>query len=232
MNWFGIIRPIEVELCSILDAVVFLANPSEKLPAHITVRGPCDSQSKALGTNSSSCYGSLVHVLGAGHFFSSGQATVFLKVDSDFLKSYWYKPDFPYNPHITLYDGNDFDFACKLYNIVNEKRLFFAFQSSGLIAASSVKGQSTLDLSFDLDSNFLKSHLGQHVDNSYIRKLNDGKRLYYIQRILDYFFWVLHKPKTSDFLADSMVSSWHRQHRPIQSSTHSHWKIAHSKVQQ
>ena len=88
-----------------IDAIRVLAHPSEKHRAHITVRGPYQRASNRLDSVNRSIESSEINIDGSGNFFESGQNTVYLRCRSPNLESVWYKPDYGFNPHITLYDG-------------------------------------------------------------------------------------------------------------------------------
>ena len=120
-----------------LNLAIFVANPLEKWPAHVTVAGPFphrNSVPKAVPFHSE------VNVRGVGRFNGSGQNTVFLNVESDELRKYWNKPDYGYNPHITIYDGDDPKLADMIYISLKTLDPFFSFPVKKLKRVKSVKG--------------------------------------------------------------------------------------------
>ena len=56
--------------------------------------------------------GDIIRICGVDRFDFPESSVVFLRVESQHLESIWWKPDYPkqvygFNPHISLYSGND-----------------------------------------------------------------------------------------------------------------------------
>jgi hypothetical protein len=124
------------EIAACLDTARLLADSAARWRAHITVRGPYDSeiQTEALAR---ALVGNIVTVFGVGRF--AGQAgaqqnTVVLRCDGTRLRVVWDKPDFPYNPHITLYDGPDPAVADAVAEVLGRHRLSLRFVSDRLVS--------------------------------------------------------------------------------------------------
>jgi len=192
-RWFNFVFFADPEIQSWLDAIVFFANPSEKNPAHITLRGPFNSKKRAAKVPGS-ISGSDISVLGTGHFFNDTQNTVFLRCGSDYLKQYWYKPDFGFNPHITLYDGESRDFAKKVLDACNKHRLFMSFEAGPIEIVSSVKGQKSFDLKLSLSPAQIEKVAGQKMALEDVAKMPGWKRLMVIERILAHLTGLSYSP--------------------------------------
>lgn len=97
---------------------------------HITVRGPyyrtisvdaIEGFQKVLEQ-----YPILIH--GAGLFTNPDEFIVYTKVYSENLKQVWRKPDYPikeygFNPHLTLYKGQDGGLAKEIYSFLEKENL-------------------------------------------------------------------------------------------------------------
>jgi hypothetical protein len=140
---FAFLYPDDHGLQELLDLAIFVLNPAEKLSAHITVAGPF-SDPKSLSPDTD--FFNKICVFGVDRFRSSHQNTILLKVDADDLKQIWDKPDFPFNPHLTIYDGDDWELADRLYEALFQLRLFFCFYVSRVTHVSLVKGQGSWNL--------------------------------------------------------------------------------------
>jgi hypothetical protein len=140
---FAFLYPDDPHVQELLDIAIFVLNPLEKLSAHVTVAGPFGDV-KELPREVEFCR--KVCVFGAGEFRSSQQNTIHLRVDARDLEEIWDKPDVPYNPHMTIYDGDDKELADRLYEALFQLRLYFCFFVSRVTHVSLVKGQGSLDL--------------------------------------------------------------------------------------
>jgi hypothetical protein len=140
---FAFLFPDDQRLQELLDLAIFILNPAEKLSAHITVAGPFNDP-RSLPEEWS--FVAKICGLGVDRFTSSHQNTIFIKVDAHEIKEVWNKPDFPYNPHLTLYDGDDWELADRLYEALYEQRMYFCFYVSRLTHIALIKGQGSWDL--------------------------------------------------------------------------------------
>ena len=171
-----------------IDAIRVLANPAEKHRAHITVRGPYLSHSKRSDVASRSVESSEINVSGSGNFFEAGQNTVYLKCASPNLEAVWYKPDYDFNPHITLYDGPSPDFARKLWHIVSSRPYEFSFVAGPLSRLVSTRGRQggMAALQADLDSRLLRDVASLETHQVNIESLGQEVRLQAIGKLCDY----------------------------------------------
>lgn len=147
-------------------------NPKEKLRAHVTLAGPYPS-TRSLPRETS--YVRKISLLGVGQFRSDWQNTVFIHVGASDLQTFWDKPDFPYNPHLTLYDGTDGIFATRLYEKLYETRLYLKFHVSRVFIVESIKGQGSMELLQSLDFGIAPELRGLSIDD--IRALTVDERL-------------------------------------------------------
>jgi hypothetical protein len=69
------------------------------------------------------------------------------------MRTVWRKPDYPYMPHLTLYDGLDHDLGDELYYRLRELRPIFKFYVSKMHVVES-KAQRDFDLISKLDLGF------------------------------------------------------------------------------
>lgn len=189
-RWYTILYPEMTSLRSCLDALIFLSNPTEKDGAHITLRGPYDTRG-AVPEISPELSGSEVSVFGAGQFFGEKQNTVYLRCDSPIIEKYWRKPDYPYNPHITIYDGQSREFAEKLYTMLKLHRLYMTLTIGEVLVKSSVKGQRSLNLLFGVDLDRISSVVGEPVDLRGADAMPDWRRLAMIDRICSKMMWIV-----------------------------------------
>ncbi len=142
-RYFVFLHILEPDISELLNIAIYTLNPLEKWGAHVTLAGPYES-AKNLPRSREFCQ--KIAVGGVGQFRGGGQNTVFLKIGSDELRSVWDKPDYPYNPHLTIYDGSDRDLADNLYAKLNEVRPILAFHVSRLDVVDSPKGELRLPL--------------------------------------------------------------------------------------
>jgi 2'-5' RNA ligase len=108
---------------------VAMHSPPKSAP-HVTIRGPYN---RPLPREQLLRYGRLlsshpVVLEGIGAFRSGDRETVYLKVQHPHLRQIWWKPDYPikefgFNPHVTLYEGNDADRAQRLQAFLRREDL-------------------------------------------------------------------------------------------------------------
>ena len=174
-------------LAACIDAIRVLANPAEKHRAHITVRGPYYRGRKQVGAVNRFVEGAEISINGSGNFFDTGQNTVYLRCESPNLGDVWDKPDFGFNPHITLYDGSSQSFAVNLWEIVSERTYEFSFIAGPLIPlVSSRRHQGGMALRADLDLRFIREVTGLDIYGGAIESLEQSERLKAIDKLCAY----------------------------------------------
>lgn len=173
---FYVLHIPNYEIRACVNTIRLLADPSEKWPAHITVRGPyeqaieCEELNKTLE-------GNCITIRGLGRFRGAGQRTVFFQCDGTRLGLVWEKKDFPYNPHITLYDGKSEGFADKLEAVARRYEYAVEFESDRLEPMITVKGVRRPDLFLSYDPVFMARILGEYVLTSEIITTSLERRL-------------------------------------------------------
>jgi len=199
---------------TLVDGIRLFADPYQKHEAHLTVRGPyVNIQRRLLEDWNKSLEVSKMRIKGAGTFFSASQNTVFLKCDAYDLKknNVWFKKDFKdeFNPHITLYNGGDREFALSLLEILNSYDFDFSIESNELKELRSPilkRGAYNVFeepfVSFYLDQKYLDQLLNGEMAHS-VKDISLNLRLHYIKTLAallhDYTTRDLQLPKTSSF---------------------------------
>ncbi len=167
-------------LQSSLDAMRFIANTKEKTPAHITLRGPYP-QSYNLRGLERKIRGAEVLANGVEAFFHEGQNTVFLRCHSERFREVWKKKDFPFNPHITIYDGSSRQFAKLLLKRLEQLHIRFQFVVGKLSALESHKGQYSTLLRQSFKEEFARNVVGEPLKVSEIDALSPERRVSLIE---------------------------------------------------
>jgi hypothetical protein len=185
MRVFYVLYIHETQLSDCIEAIRLLANPTEKSPAHVTVRGPY-GRKLPLKHLSDKISGKSVFVNKVGNFFPEGQNTVFFACSSPFLLSVWKKSDFGFNPHITIYDGNSKSFARKLYSIMRRCKYSFKFTAGRLEPYVSIRRQNGFHLQLTFNHRLVSQILGERLTSQDVPKLNIKQRLEYINMICRY----------------------------------------------
>jgi hypothetical protein len=185
MRVFYVLYIHDPELSDCLEAVRLLANPAERSPAHITVRGPYQRK-LSLDHLSERISGKSILVYKVGNFFQSGQNTVFFACLSPDLPSIWKKNDFGFNPHITIYDGDSASFARKLYSVMQRYNYSFRFTAGRLEPLVSLRKQNGFRLQLAFNQPLVSKILGERLTPKDVPKLSTTVRFKYIDKISAY----------------------------------------------
>jgi hypothetical protein len=101
-----------------------------RTPIHITVRGPYegDVPRSALASARDALQHDVLRIAGVGRFSNQEDQVVFFRVDSPNLRSVWWKPSFPieqfgFAPHISVYRGNDAEFADRVQMFLEDEHV-------------------------------------------------------------------------------------------------------------
>jgi hypothetical protein len=157
MRVFYVLFVADPHLRTALDAIRFLYDPLTRHSAHVTVRGPYRQRINA-SRLSSSIEQTTVTLYDVSHFFEErGQHTVFFDVAAEGLDRVWSKPDYAFDPHLTLYDGRSRRDALELYQIAKRFRIAIQFQARGLEPLISNGKQANFSLVDSIDFDFLSS---------------------------------------------------------------------------
>ena len=171
-RYFIFLYPEDRAIQELLDLAVFLMNPDEKWRAHVTLAGPFGS---ARHLPRKTEFRRKVSIAGVGQFRSESQNTIFLTIGARDLEDFWNKPDYPFNPHLTIYDGPDSATADTLYVVLKEARMFFKFFVSKVHVVKSIRGQGSMELISHVVPGALPQ-LRNKTPNE-LRKLSGGERL-------------------------------------------------------
>lgn len=177
-----------------LNALIFLADPSTKNPAHITLKGPLKKQPEDLTQIEQDFNQVKVSVFGAGDFFADSQNTVFLRCGSPMIKKHWKKKDYPYNPHITIYDGRSRLQAERVFHLLNQSRLYF---SVGIDKAVCIArgNQRSLDFLWDLDLQLISRAAGKSLTQKDIRDMPSERRFHIMEKLVPMMTWAIHSSR-------------------------------------
>lgn len=173
-RYFLFLFPEETRVQELLDLAIYVLNPDEKWQAHVTLAGPYTDPRRLPNETE---FHRKISTLGVGEFRSEVQNTIFLEIKAKDLEEFWDKPDFPFRPHLTIYDGNDAELANRLYERLFEIRMFFSFHVSRIYVVSSVKGQSSLDLISKVNMSAIPELRG--IDISAARRFSIDEKLFY-----------------------------------------------------
>lgn len=181
-RYFLFMYPYEADVRSLLSLAVFALNPNERWPAHVTVAGPFNNRprvrAKFEGHVPAFC-------LGIGNFFNQGLNTVYLHIGVRNLDRVWRKPDFSGDPvpHLSLYNGQDRDFALQVYSEMNLLKPWFSFSATGLTLVTSISGQSVTALREQINVKLLDETSGLRIDE--IREMGEQDRLAIAKRAVE-----------------------------------------------
>lgn len=173
-RYFFFIYPKDPRLTKHIDMCVYLLNPLEKWPAHITVAGPFERKTES---RLNIAFDTTVFAMGMSNFFNQNQTTVFINVGLKDIKRIWKKPDYlgKMIPHMSIYNGDDIDYAKAVYMRLAPMRPFFSFEIDGMYRIASEKGQGRSTLRERLDLDVLPQLSGRNIDD--IKRIDPYDRL-------------------------------------------------------
>lgn len=153
-RYFAFLYVDDVVISKLLTSAIVILNPRTKWPAHVTVAGPFESLRNVPRKRE---YYRHALITGVGRFRSETQNTVYLRVGTHDLRKISSKPDYDYNPHITLYDGDNNDIGDELYFKLYPRFPFMKFHVSKLEIVKSGVTQSNMDTLLNyIDDSFFK----------------------------------------------------------------------------
>lgn len=188
-KFFFVIYPGDEVIKSILDGMRLIADPSQKNFSHITVKGPyVTKQKKQLIEDNELVKGQEIQVLGVGKFFANKQSTVFFRCeDNKELYEVWkskkertYKD---FHPHITIYDGDNREFACKLYDTINNYDIHFYFIAKELEMYASMHKRHMYNLKTQAKYSLISAVTRIDISQENIDSLSDSQRIIAIRRL-------------------------------------------------
>lgn len=185
MNYYALFLEINnyVEKC--LALMRFISNPYGRSLPHITVRlfkvagVRIEETKKHKFTH--------LNILEPGTFNleeKRGAYVVFLRCESEELEGIEYKPDFPCSRlHLTIYEGDDYDYALKLFELLKTFRWHFKlqFDRPRQLTERTVGGKNKNQINFSqIFEEITESNYREFCD----RKENREYRLYLVEMIL------------------------------------------------
>lgn len=123
-RYFAFLFVEDEYLSNILNVAIAALNPRERWPAHVTLAGPFSSLRSVPRKLE---FQRRLSVLSVSQFRSDTQNTVHFVVGAEGMRNVWKKADYPYNPHLTIYDGTNHDLGDELYFRLRQLRPIFKF---------------------------------------------------------------------------------------------------------
>ena len=183
MRVFYVVYPEDPAIRAWLNLLRVLANPHEKEPAHVTVRGPY-RQRYRLPADSHAVRGTTVHVPGADAFLGERQCTVILRCEAEQLRSLWRKPDYPgFTPHLTICDGLPRALSEEILAIARAIPPF-SFRASALTPIFTKPKQTALGLLQAIDDALLTDIAGAPLHAERLLRMNTVDRLLLLRNVM------------------------------------------------
>ena len=101
------------------------------------------------------------------------------------MKKIWSKPDYDYNPHITLYDGKSRTFAEKLVKILNSHLRNISFKVDKLYELKSVRGKVNEPITVNSTLSYIKRIVGEKLSKENLEKMDDSEKLFFIELLTE-----------------------------------------------
>ncbi len=182
MRYFEVINIDNKNAQTFIDGIRLIANPNIKHKAHITMKGPFESDKSILHERIRHEY-QTINISGVENFFEFNQSTVFLRCFlKDRLTSLIEKRDYGNdNPHITLYNGDNKVFARKLYYTLKSEKISFQVIINELSIIHSKSEYEKFDDDF---YNHLSYYLDKEINLENIQLLNEAERLQLIKKLI------------------------------------------------
>ena len=98
-------------------------------------------------------------------------------------KKIWNKPEYPFNPHVTVYDGDSATFASELYDVLSRHTYLLGFQADKLTALITKSGTKShyRPVQFDVDE--ISKIVGESINCSQVSEMSMHRRLTLIDRL-------------------------------------------------
>ena len=180
-------------LKTLIDGIRLFIDPSQKYKAHLTVRGPYKKlQKQYQETWNKNLSDGLMEIKGIGKFFAPGQNTIYLDcVGTTNLKTVWNKKDYPdFNPHITLYNGLDRDYAIEVLSILDPFKFHFHIDADELQVLRSPIEKNTISVYGEpyvysaIEKDLLEELLDGEMPHS-VDEISKELRFYFIKKLAE-----------------------------------------------
>ena len=168
-----------------IEAIRLLADPSQRKAAHITVRGPFPTKIR-LNSANKKLSGNRIVLDGVSHFISDKQNTVYFTCMGTKLRSVWNKPDYPFHPHVTIYDGSSKSFALQLHEILSKYKYFLGFHADRITQLISKNGHKNSYEPLRFDEGKVSKVVGETLESSMVDCLSEERRLVLIDRLCSF----------------------------------------------
>ena len=123
-------------------------NSKTESSIHVTVRGPYSGRisGKIIAKYEDIIRHDPIRIRGIDIFQNQTGNVVYIRVHSDSLKKIWWKPDFPvkkfgFNPHITLHETPDIEFARTISDFLKKENIELICHEFRLIPFVSKQGE-------------------------------------------------------------------------------------------
>lgn len=163
---FVLLEIVDPEISGLINGIRETLMPDGfRTSVHLTIRGPYEPSEKIeddeLKKWSKLLSAGPIVLDGIGAFHNSDRHILFIKVSHENLRKIWWKPDFPiekygFNPHITLYEGDNWILVDKVSEFLKNEKLslltnkfrlnIYTSKQEDLFDAPDVKYRVPLDL--------------------------------------------------------------------------------------
>jgi 2'-5' RNA ligase len=119
--------------------ISIIQGDAPRFKPHLTVRGPYTNKidKKIITKCQKMMEFDVLKIHGVGKFTNKNEVVVYLRVDSSNLRNIWWKPHFPksksFEPHISLYRGDNIDLANRIYNFLFTNAVEFNCKEFSLV---------------------------------------------------------------------------------------------------
>ena len=183
---FYVVYPSDDTIRLYINAIRVIAEENQRSQVHITMRGPYKKQlpKKKLEELSTLIKGEEIFVINVGNFFNSNQNTVFFTcAETDNLRKVWKKTTYTdFNPHLTIYDGDDNEYAKQLYSILKEQFVPYSFhiQELSWLEPKNKEKLELFHLKTLIDFDKISSIIDFDLNYSTLQVLDKNERLKFI----------------------------------------------------
>lgn len=185
--FFDVVDITDRPLGESLLAIKILANKRLTKSAHITIGGPFQvpSSNEVLVRSSKILDNTRIVVGQVGYFLNEKSKVIFLKCSAPDLKKVWNKPSYPiekygFNPHLTIYDGEDSFFAKNLFKLLekyNDRTFDIVSPKLSVLLPTT---------EYDFLQRDALNRIGCNIET--IQEMNDNMRLEKIEQVLQIIF--------------------------------------------
>lgn len=175
-----------IEKC--LTLIRFISNPESKSLPHITLRVFRQSNTRLEDVMNTKI--SYLNIIEPGTFNIDENLppyVVYIRCGSKDFEGIEHKPDFPRSrPHITLYEGDNLDYAKDLYSLLRKKNWHFKlkFDEPRVLTEKKV-GSKTTSKNFTQNIElFFNQIIGESINEFFSNREDTNYKLYLIEKIL------------------------------------------------